>query len=591
MGIRHVFIVSSLKILLSSVVAQESSPDFNEAKESLIAKQYTVAEQKFYTLQKNGPLDTRALSSFYLGVCSYYQERYKEAQAWFQEVLTKYPDLPIRDNIHYWRALCYYADGHFTKVLVSLEPIRSSFYKKKALQLKEKLLEELSFELQDIRKLASAYTHMPYDTVLAKQLAYRIRISAETGSHEALIEDLLEESLYRDQISKLIQDYQQPTTYRVALLLPFFVEDFEHIPFDKWPKSFVWDFYKGVLSAQETLSRDTTLRTTFQLYPYDTQRSSEETQKVLDPLTRQSVDLVVGPLYWEAIEVAQRWSEQQGIALLNPISSTPRLWQRSEYTWLLEADYLRKNQVALTYIDSSFTNKKFAVFCERNMKSIAICEDYVKEAQRVGFHLAYARYLSAKEASTIRDMLVAGVSIDSLEDTDHETTALDLETLNSDNWRPLDTLGHIFVAASHPSFLSYAISGVEIRPDTIPIFTESHWLLEDHFDYEQLERLEVSFVAGNYVDWQSPATHLFIYQFTQRWGEAPNHYACLGYELGIILQNMMDKYGTEFMHAFERARILEGKLGVSALYKGHKSNRRVKIIRIIDGIHQIVYEE
>ena len=240
---------------------------------------------------------------------------------------------------------------------------------------------------------------------------------------------------------------------------------------------------------------------------------------------------------------------------------------------------------------------------------IATCEAYALALRRAGFEIVFERYLTSKRASTIQESLTV-MTKTQMEDFPSDSIPEEelgyifrkgtgrygeqQESWYKEQWEiSSNSIGHMFVAGRSPSFLSYAISAVEQRPDTISIFAEAHWLSNPTFDYEQIERLGVHFVEGNYLPYQIPKH--FEKRFLLRWGELPDTHACVGYELLWIMGQSMRQYGGNFMYKLQRSSSLQkGPLGVHLLYtKKHQDNQVVSLLRLVNGrtVVSYLYEE
>ncbi len=575
-----------------------SAGPLEKGKQLLTTGRYQAAKQHFLTLATGQNLSLQPMSAFYVGVCLYKEEAYAQAMTYFAQVQADYPDFPLQEALLFWQGLCAVQMGEPYMAFDYFSQLHSTRYKLQANAVTTAPLNNAAQQKAQLPLLAQLYQKYPDEHIADKlQEALKLHIAPEEDQHT--IERLFEEEWAQQKAHELLHAarMRQQQQQHVVVLLPFFFSNTWQIDSTRQKVSFVWSLYQGLCSAQRTLAN---ANIDIQLHPYDTRRNTHDTQQLLNQLKDKDIDLIIGPLYWEAIAPVQAFAEEAGIPLINPLSSNPKLTEILENTWLFQANTLRKASAAAQYTQEQLSHKPAAIFCEILPQNITLCEAYTKHLRDAGIHIVLEKYLAKKEAHTIRDVLTV-VERTPLKDIPINSTPPEeagflfkkgtgkyggqKEIWYKEKWyiQP-DSIGHIFIAATHPSFFSYAISAIQQRPDNIPLLTEEQWLLQKNLDYAQIERLQVRFIANNHMPTQSLPMQAFVKNFLTRWGQMPDKHACIGYELLLLMGKNMYRYGDNFMQKLQQAPYQKGQLGACIHYvPGKKDNQVVRILQLQHG--------
>ena len=572
-----------------------------EARSFLEQQQYDSAALRYLDVYKYGPFELQPMAGLYRGICLYYQGQYAEAAEHLARVDSCFVDFPLREELHYWQGRSAMQRGDIDRMLKCFDLLENKRYQVMADSCIFALAQEMSPKEVNLRFLAAFYERAASRTIKEKLQEALLRY-VPLGQ-EAMIDTLFETNRGRKYGRQLLDEARlTQKTFHVAVLLPFLAE----VQISSDPQSmssFVWDLYRGISSAQAALLAK---GIRLQLHPYDTRRSLPETLTILDSLAKQKLHLIIGPLYLETIAPVQAFALRNEIPMLNPLSSNPILSTTFE-AWLLRAHDLTQMTATSTYVDQHFTNRTAAIFCEDETRLRTSCEAYARALRTAGFELRFERYLSPKRSIELRDQLchverslVEGLDTDSIPQPEEGYAfrkgigryAEQEEQWYKERWaiRP-NEIGHIMVLARHPSFLSYALSAVEQRPDTIPIITQTHWLDVPESDYDQFERLGVQFIDPAYIPFEGSLRQRFLSKFFNYWGDLPSRHAFLGYELCWIMGQAMYQYGDNFMYMLQQSgdpRV--GQLGLGLRYlRGKKDNQWVSFLRIQDAQIEVLY--
>ena len=139
--------------------------------------------------------------------------------------------------------------------------------------------------------------------------------------------------------------------------------------------------------------------------------------------------------------------------------------------------------------------------------------------------------------------------------------------------------GHIFVATSDELVVANVISALEIRGDKLPVITLEDWLDLKFVSYEQLERLEIRFVAPNYINYEKEDVQAFKEAFIEKTNSLPTQYAYTGYDMMLFFGKMLKQYGNYFQQGFAEQGFEAGRVFPGYVYKENNDNQYVPIVQ------------
>lgn len=138
--------------------------------------------------------------------------------------------------------------------------------------------------------------------------------------------------------------FQRGETLKVALLLPLH-RDGRVLP------AYV-DFYRGVLLALEDLRRD---GYAIHVNVFDTERSLERLNKIVQEDAFINADLIVGPVYKEELQVVVPLAEERNVPVVTPLSDINPADIASPVLFQMQADRKYKYKKYARFFDGSYT--------------------------------------------------------------------------------------------------------------------------------------------------------------------------------------------------------------------------------------------
>ncbi len=574
-------------------LAQSTQQVFIDGKYNLKQGNYSEAITQFASLASDATFG--AYATFYLGLSYYKAEANQNALDAWRQLEEKYPGFDQKAELNFWLTKAYFAVKNYTRAVQLAQRIEDPVLKY------ETYLSELSgVSFVELRNLYASY---PEDLELAKVIV-KIGMGRELSEKDTFFLNGVQ-ALHNIQASSF-GDFPIifKESYTVGVMLPFLFDDLtrtERI----MRNELVMDIYQGMLLAQEFLAEKEVNLT---LYPYDTRRDSLHTETLLRNKSLKKMDVLVGPLYAEPIEIVNRFSSENKIPMVNPISSNAMvlgdnpyalIWRPTYETMALKtADYMFATSTkfeANIYFEDTSTERLFAQTYKRRLEELGmVITDYrpidnrtarevlaqFTDQEELVLRLSDEEAALEREAGRpIRDRQVYDAS-GKLITKEDGTPKLEYYELvfTADT----DSLDHILALTRSNLLANNFVGAVESISDTVRLVGMGEWLDFSMLDYRQLDRLQVNLIDPNYVNRKTEFFALIESRFQQKFKKKPNQYNLSGFETIWWVGNMMKRYGKYFQNG-----LLDEPDFPSLFYgfqfaAGKRDNQVVPILRFVE---------
>ena len=359
------------------------------------------------------------------------------------------------------------------------------------------------------------------------------------------------------------------TTYNVALLLPFLLDDSQEAleaPEQKKASDFenfnYFQFYAGFMLAADSLEQYG-LHARIQVLDGDKLNDTLTIRQTLRKPGMDKMDLIVGPMYANSFDVAARFAGKHQIGIINPLSRRENI--------VIGKPFVMKVQVSSSGIAtklSSFILKQYP-----NANIITVRND-------------------AKELKTLADAFdtqirnsIAGHNFKgSLQGVNYAT---DMMAGVSKKLKP--NVKNIIIFFSNnkynvPNFVSL-LNPLSKSEDIILIGMDG-W---DEFELETefLVNLNYHQVTTSYIDYESEAVKQFITRVRNKYGAGPlaSKHAFLGYDLGWYFLTSLMGNGDHYITCLpdQKGKGLQYNFNFSAAEKSNgMQNQDVSIVKLLD---------
>lgn len=593
------------------LMGQSVQEEYLEAKRLFNASQYLSAKAAFANLARSNT-SFAPYASFYYGLSAFESGDKKMAIDQWKQMLTQFPAFDQKSEVLYWLSYAHFSNGNPS------EGIRyARLYSESTNNIGEgKTLITSFIESVSMDSLTQVILKHPEDKLLAEIFVTRSMDLPYSERDFGLIDSL--RSLHDLDIAT-ISDVNLPIIrkdrYTVAALLPFMYESLDN-PGRILQNNLVTDLYQGMQLAAEDLKSE---GKNIQLVPYDTRRSTEATQTILNTKKFEETDLIVGPLYSGPVKAVQDYSLEHQVNMINPISTTSEIIGRNPYSFLLkpttETMAFALADLAIHEMDS---NKNVMIFYEQNDKDSLLASIYRHKLENAGYNIVWTTPINLENAKTIQDSLTAEHTVyltkseaDSIMKLPERTVenrrirddelkriwkdagkpdGFTLPISYDDNKKEIvyyedvlnmakDSIGHFLVATHKSVFSTNLISVVQARKDSTRIYTYADWLDYTMADYNQFERLGITMVDPDYID-KSRYSYIDVTnRLSSKYKTVPSEYHYLGYELIWFVGQHMNAFGKYFQTGLRAGKFTRGRIFEGMNYGLANDNQVVPILR------------
>src|SRR5690606_12972316 len=200
----------------------------------------------------------------------------------------------------------------------------------------------------------------------------------------------------------------------------------------------------------------------------------------------------------------------------------------------------------------------------------SLFRSYKKIAEENGLEVSYMKESESDKAAQLLNFL-----------TESETNELGVEV-------PVVTPGHIFITMTDELVVANAISAIEIRGDKLPVIALEDWLDLRFVSYEQLERLQIKFIAPNYINYEKEAVESFKEKYINATKNFPSEFAYSGYDMMLFFGDMLHEYGNYFQQGFSDTMYQDGYVFEGYSYGSYNDNQVVPIVQFNNSVLEVV---
>ncbi|MEQ9231886.1 MAG: hypothetical protein RIF46_14480 [Cyclobacteriaceae bacterium] len=378
--------IFSFLVLAFCALAQSAQQVYIDGKYNLNQGNYSEAITQFASLANDptfGPYAT-----FYLGLSYHKSEANQNALDAWRQLEEKYPGFDQKAELNFWLTRAYFALKNYTRAVQLAQRIEDP-----ALKYETYLSELDNVSFGELRKLYASY---PEDLELAKVIV-KIGMSKELDEKDTFFLNGVQ-ALHNIQPSSF-GDFPilKKDAYSVAVMLPFLFDDLSRT--DRIMRNeLVMDIYQGMLLAQEFLAEKEVDLT---LYPFDTQRDSLQTEILLRNKSLKKMDLIVGPLFAKPLEIVNRFSAENKIPIVNPISSNPMVLGDNPYSVLWRPTYETMALKTADYMFATSTKLEANIYYEDTSTERLFAQTYKNRIEELGMVVTDFRPIDSRTAREV----------------------------------------------------------------------------------------------------------------------------------------------------------------------------------------------
>ncbi|MBX9890596.1 MAG: hypothetical protein K2X94_04995 [Amoebophilaceae bacterium] len=579
---RQYFLITFFIGLLSvEVIAKRSLlfESYTQAKKLYETAHYRDAQAQFAHLKATEQVSSLTpYIHFYYGLSAYYQGEKKLASHSFFEILEKFPLWNKQDEVRYWCAICSFEEANCIEALALMASIKSKEMAQAVTALKKHFLKKID----NLDLLQTCLEKFPNDTLVRKILYKKAACHAYMTEDRSLINQL--ESRYNcsinlyDPLRKLRSKKKE--SYAVAVLLPFFVEEFDY---EACKDQFVIELYQGIKLALELLKQE---GIAIRLFTFDTKKDPAVTAELLSQEAMKAMDLIIGPLYPATIPLVAAFCKEYKINFVNPISTNGEIITGNPFAFLFQPslETYAEQASALTLRDiedKAIEEPVVAVFYGSAKEDVLQAHRY-KEILEKNLGKALDLFVQLTNRTEI-EAFFSRVNQEKKEENKaiDEEEASEQENEQEKNPIAWEKITHIYLPSQHELLVASVVSlplKLGIRP---LIIGDEQWIKKELLTLHHLEKLPILFLAPGYIDFNKPALAKFREAFFKQTAKLPTQQSYIGYEMMFFFGNMLRTYGSYFQKEWEPMHY-DGIIFQGVCYGKCHANQYIPVLKFVE---------
>mgnify|MGYP003109830050 FL=1 len=598
MKTRYFIVLIFLSLVGSSAIAQDVKMMFDEAKGLLDREQYALAMGRFKQISSlEQDNDLVRYAGFYQAISAYHSGDAAMAAQLFTQLKEKYPDWSESVNeVNFWQAKIALEEGAFEEGLNYLELIDDESFKDEIEVLKSQSISNVK-DRDHLKSLLKSHS----DSVVASRLLTLLLTESVMDRNLVLIDSLITTFKINPEVNIDGVDFSpKKEVYNIGLFFPFqYGSDSISLVrmMNDWPVRFL----QGMKLGLEKLAEE---NININLMTFDTKTSATTTRAILADPKLKELDLIVGPAYPGPIGEVVRFSKENKINFINPLSSNGEILIDNPFAFLYYPSNESLAISAAEYTRKHLTkNKNVAIFYASEADKPR-AQLYRRLIEKDTFNVVIEQMVRPNESAKIQQMLVEKIKVDK-DSAERARMIAEMDSLldagvkrwekySGDDFREEklgimpDSIGHIFIASDIPSLSASVISGIDAREDTIYYVGSSRWLSsEQSISFQQLERVEAVFTGSNWIDYDKASVREFRKRYLEMFSAVPKKEdrlgdAYIGYDIMVTYGRLLSQYGKYFQFGLKTTNTIQGELTESFNYQLTNDNRYTPILRMVD---------
>lgn len=552
-------------VVSSALQAQDYKRQYKSAREFFNEKQYGLALEAFKPLvvydKDNAYLE---YSSFFYALSAYHQKFTSVAKDMLLQIKQLYPTWSQMPEVNYWMAKIYFDQHQYFQAMQMLGAYPTLNHQKSVSEMKAHYLKEID----DVEVLRMMLEEHPQDTVVAKTLVRAISKQPFLDQDAQLINSLIAKfGFNREEFESTLKPVNVfKEEYVVSLLFPFLAKSLEPTTSTKVNQS-ILDLYLGIKMAADSLKKQ---GINIDLRLYDTERSIEATNALLEKEELKSTDLLVGPLFQNQAAPVRDFSINNKINMISPVSSNTEFFGSNPFGLLLQPSSETIGERSAEWIAANIPNKNCMVFYGETPKDTVTANSFLKRAKELGLNIVWTEKISRENSVTIYNRLATPVEYDEFKNP------IEFEL-------KIDSIGSVFMASDDPILYTKVISGVETRGDSVIIVGNESWLNNAAANFATYERMHITMSAPTFTRVSDPNYTTFRKNFIRKHGVVPTENSKIGYEFMWFVGHCLKEYGVYFQEGLRERTFVPGYLFRGYDFSAGQSNLFVPFIHFKGG--------
>ncbi|MCD4737380.1 MAG: LysM peptidoglycan-binding domain-containing protein [Bacteroidales bacterium] len=392
---------------------------------------------------------------------------------------------------------------------------------------------------------------------------------------EIALPDTLEKEIIKEE--NIVYDpctdslVHKESTYNIALMLPFFLENLDSFDQEILEISKLLDLksfrfiqmYEGFILAADSMQKAGMF---INLFVYDVDNNINKTRKVLQSSELPSMDLIIGPLYSGSFNEVSKFARTFDIKIINPLSKREDVLRNRPYAFKIQPSVESQPEIVSSYLSYSHENSNVILVRHNTYKFTNLTNSLKSEINKqrsMGLYFTneiisqkISRFISKDKAYCENRVLKPAYIRNNPEDSIYFSNSVK-EIIYSTDSLPGLRLNLSFLRENVIIILS------EDKVFTHEIMSRLHKLGNKYDitviglpEWEQFTELETQHklntklhtLSPSWIDFNAEKTKSFIRKFRTHFGIEPSEeqYAYTGFDIGWYFLNALYRFGRDF---------------------------------------------
>lgn len=299
------------------------------------------------------------------------------------------------------------------------------------------------------------------------------------------------------------------TEFRVALILPFYTTSTD--PREKRTADIMLQYYQGVKMALKEMEID---GLKMKLFVFDNENDKVKLEKILDKTIMKHMDVIVGPITKEHMEIVSDFGKGHDIAVISPFTSLEDFEKDNSLLYSPTPGYSAKADRMVDYIQKHYAKDKVIIYGDN-------------------------KSFSKKMTSLLTEKF----------DKSGNTRVSVFNSGDRVNWNTNLEKGKntvVCVLSHNSTFVNTTLATIYQSRKDVVVFGENNWSDFEDNDYNFWNDLNVHLVASDFVNDTMSSVRSFRTNFRLVNKVDPGIYAYLGYDQFKFMGEFLMAFGEHF---------------------------------------------
>lgn len=287
------------------------------------------------------------------------------------------------------------------------------------------------------------------------------------------------------------------------------------------------EFYEGVLLAIDSLKQQ---GVSVNLKTYDSSRDSLADDNIINELSEQNLDLIIGPASQDEFEPLARFAQSRGIPIVSPLSTNTLLAINHNTTILANTPRNIRVEAEAFYAKNDITNL---------INFVIIFNGHVNEFDNIDKikQNMLPFFASAEEMNSRLKIVKFSPS-----------AMLDIEAALVDSGKNV-----VIIPSEDQAFINDIITKLYQfqKRYVIELHGMAIWEVFKNIELDYLYDFNFHFVTSNYRDYSNAKVKNFVNKFRATFNSEPSKLGFQGYDIALYFIKMASRYGTNLIGCAE----------------------------------------